>query len=246
VADRPYTIVSCCTSLDGYLDDGAPDRLVLSNRLDLDRVDGLRASCDAILVGAATVRRDNPRLVVRSVGRQEDRAARGQSPSPVKVTVTSGADLDPGAAFFTCGQSDRIVYCAGDSAPNARERLGAVATVVDAGQPVRMDWVAADLHARGVRRLLVEGGGRVLTQFLTAGLVDELHLAVAPFFIGDPRGRRFVGAGPFPWDAGHRADLVEVRRIEDVVLMRYALAPPSAHPGSTSPGSSPVQARPRH
>jgi 5-amino-6-(5-phosphoribosylamino)uracil reductase len=73
---------------------------------------------------------------------------------------------------------------------------------------------------------MVEGGASVLTQFLAAGLVDELHLAVAPFFVGDPRAHRFVGPGQFPWDAAHRAELVEVRQIEDVVLMRYALAAP--------------------
>ena len=43
---------------------------------------------------------------------------------------------------------------------------------------------------------MVEGGGRVHTQFLTADLADELHLVVAPFFVGDPRAHRFVGRGP--------------------------------------------------
>jgi 5-amino-6-(5-phosphoribosylamino)uracil reductase len=230
VGERPYTILSCCTSIDGYLDDGTTDRLVLSNGADLDRVDGLRASCDAILVGAATVRRDNPRLLVRTARRREARAARGLCPSPLKVTVTASADLDPVAAFFTCGESERLVYCASPGVVEARRRLSGVATVVDAGDPVGMPWLACDLYARGVRRLMVEGGGRVLTQFLTEGLVDELHLAVAPFFVGDSRAPRFVGPGRFPADAGHRAELVEVRRLDDVVLLRYALSPQTPSP----------------
>ena len=61
-----------------------------------------------------------------------------------------------------------------------------------------MDEVAEDLHSRGVRRLMVEGGGTVHTQFLTQGLVDELHLVVAPFFVGDSRARRFVSDGQVP------------------------------------------------
>jgi 5-amino-6-(5-phosphoribosylamino)uracil reductase len=226
VAERPFTIVSCCTSIDGYLDDGTAERLVLSNRADLDRVDALRASCDAILVGAGTVRSDNPRLLVRAATRREEREAHGLGPSPLKVTVTTCADLDPAAAFFTCGDSERLVYCSSAGLAAARQRLASVATVVDAGDPVRMEWLVGDLHRRGVRRLMVEGGASVLTQFLAAGLVDELHLAVAPFFVGDPRAHRFVGPGQFPWDAAHRAELVEVRQIEDVVLMRYALAAP--------------------
>jgi 5-amino-6-(5-phosphoribosylamino)uracil reductase len=81
-----------------------------------------------------------------------------------------------------------------------------------------------DLHGRGVRRLMVEGGRVVLTQFLSAGLADELQLVVAPFFVGDSRAPRLVGDGPFPWNAAHRARLAEVRQMDDVVLLRYALS----------------------
>ena len=85
--DRPYTLLSCCVSIDGYIGSAA-SRLLLSNDADFDRVDAVRASCDAILVGAETVRVDNPRLLVRSQTRREERAARGQPASPIKVTVT--------------------------------------------------------------------------------------------------------------------------------------------------------------
>ncbi len=84
--------------------------------------------------------------------------------------------------------------------------------------------MSEDLHVRGVRRLMVEGGGSVHTQFLTAGLADELHLVVAPFFVGDSRAPRFVGDGRFPWNPDRHARLAEVRRIGDVVLLRYALS----------------------
>jgi 5-amino-6-(5-phosphoribosylamino)uracil reductase len=71
---------------------------------------------------------------------------------------------------------------------------------------------------------MVEGGGQVHTQFLTADLADELHLVIAPFFVGNPRAHRFVGDGSFPWNPDHRAHLVEARQIGDVVLLRYALS----------------------
>ena len=108
--------------------------------------------------------------------------------------------------------------------PAAQYRLGAVATVVDAGEPVVVRTVVEDLHGRGVRRLMVEGGGRVHTQFLTADLADELHLVVAPFFVGDSAACRFVGDGRYPWNPDRRATLVETRQIGDVVLLRYALS----------------------
>ncbi|HZM65516.1 MAG TPA: dihydrofolate reductase family protein [Nakamurella sp.] len=224
MADRPYTLLSCCMSIDGYLASPTDKRLLLSNDADLDRVDAVRAACDAILVGAATVRNDNPRLLVRTQARRDERVARGLSPSPIKVTVTARAQLDVRANFFTIGDTEKLVYCASAAVAQARARFGPVATVVDGGQPVDMHRMSEDLHARGVERLMVEGGGMVHTQFLTADLADELHLVVAPFFVGDSRARRFVSDGRFPWNPDRRATLAEVRQIDDAVLLRYALS----------------------
>jgi 5-amino-6-(5-phosphoribosylamino)uracil reductase len=226
MADRPYTVVSCGMSIDGYLDSAGATRLQLSNAADFDRVDAVRARCDAILVGAATVRNDNPRLLIRSPARRAERAARGLPPSPAKVTLTRRGDLPAGAAFFTTGSSAKLVYCPTAATAPTRARLESVATVVDTGRGDDVDVarVAEDLSARGVNRLMVEGGGTVLTQFLTADLVDELHLVVAPLFVGDSRAPRLAGDGPFPWNADHRATLAGVRQIGDVVLLRYALS----------------------
>jgi 5-amino-6-(5-phosphoribosylamino)uracil reductase len=223
VVERPYVLLSCGMSIDGYLDTATGQRLLLSNDADFDRVDAVRAASDAILVGAGTIRQDNPRLLVRSAARRDDRVARGLSPNPAKVTVTGRGDLDPSGRFFA-GDADKLVYCASAALDATRDRLGALATVIDGGDPVDLRRMLADLHARGVRRLMVEGGERMHTQFLTAGLVDELHLVVAPFFVGDSRAPRFVGDGAFPWGPDHRATLAEVRQIGDVALLRYAMS----------------------
>ncbi len=63
---RPFVLLSCAVSIDGYIDDTTPQRLLLSNDADFERVDAERAACDAILVGSSTIRHDNPRLQVRS------------------------------------------------------------------------------------------------------------------------------------------------------------------------------------
>jgi len=224
VADRPYTVLSCGMTIDGYLDDATAERLLLSNEADFDRVDAERAASDAVLVGAETVRRDDPRLVVRSAARQAERAARGWPATPAKVTVTASGRLDAGARFFTTGDAERLVYVATGSLTAARSRLGHLATVVDAGADPSLARVLEDLHERGVGRLLVEGGGRVLTQLLVDGNADELQLVVAPFFVGDGKARRLVDDGVFPWRSGRRATLAEVRQIGDVALLRYALS----------------------
>jgi 5-amino-6-(5-phosphoribosylamino)uracil reductase len=156
--------------------------------------------------------------------------ARGLPASPAKVTVTRRGDLPATAAFFTAGltadEPDRFVYCPAPAADDVRARLGAVATVVGtgAGGDVDVAGVLEDLSARGINRVMVEGGGSILTQFLTAALADELHLVVAPLFVGDSRAPRLVGDGRFPWNARRRALLAGVRQIGDVVLLRYALS----------------------
>ena len=223
MAERPYTVVSAAVSLDGYLDDATDERLVLSTSADLDRVDEGRASSDAILVGATTVRRDDPRLLVRDERRRAARRADGRSATPMKVTVTRTGDLSARSAFFADDGAEKVVYAATHAVEGLRDSLPAL--IVDAGEAPCPSTVVEDLAARGVRRLLVEGGSEVLTQFLAAGLVDELHLVVAPFLVGDSRGTRFLGDGAFPWCPSNRARLLEVRQIDDLVLLRYALQP---------------------
>jgi 5-amino-6-(5-phosphoribosylamino)uracil reductase len=214
-------VASAACSLDGYLDDASPRRLLLSGAADFDRVDEVRAGVDAILVGAGTLRADDPRLLVRSDARRRERQARGEPGNPTKVLLSTAGAVDPGAAFFTAGDARRLVYLPDGAAPAGRERLGSVAEVVGAGDPLDLGRVLDDLGARGVRRLLVEGGGRVHTGFLTADLVDELHLVIAPFFVGDADAPRFVGPGRFPQSPDRPLRLVETRAIGEVALLRY-------------------------
>ena len=115
------------------------------------------------------------------------------------------------------------MYCASGALEKCRDRLGDAAAVIDAGESVDLSAVLTDLANRGVRRLMVEGGGTVHTQFLTGGLADELQLVIAPFFVGDPDAPRFVGSGEFPHHPGNRMTLAETRQIGDVILARYLL-----------------------
>ena len=221
---RPYVTLSCAMSLDGYLDSATPRKLAMSNAADFDRVDQLRAESDAIMVGASTVRRDCPRLLVRAEERRLRRLAQGKPVSPSKVTVTATGDLPADSAFFTEGDVEKLVYCPQAGLDRIRGALSDVATVVGLGATVTMADVVADLARRGVKRLMVEGGGKLHTQFLADDLADELQLVVAPFFVGESRAPRFVEAGPFPWTASRRATLAATCRIGDVVLLRYALS----------------------
>ncbi|MEU2539853.1 dihydrofolate reductase family protein [Streptomyces iakyrus] len=214
---HPYVLLSAAVSLDGYLDDTGPDRLLLSSPADFDRVDEVRAGVDAILIGAGTIRADNPRLLVNSEERRAARRAAGKPEYPLKVTVSGSGDLDPDARFWHTG-GEKLLYTTDRGAERARAR-GLATDVVPLG--AGLDWrrLLTHLHdVRGVRRLMVEGGGQIHTQLLTQGLADELQLVLAPLFVGDPGAPRLFGPGGYQ---GGRLRLLESRRIEDVVLMRY-------------------------
>ena len=110
MAERPYTLLSCGMSIDGYLDARLGDRLLLSNDADLDRVDAVGPS-DAILVGAGRSAR-----TTRGCWSGPRRAGRSgwpaEPPTPIKVTVrVRGLDPTP-ANFFRIGDCEKLVYCA--------------------------------------------------------------------------------------------------------------------------------------
>ncbi len=205
--DRPYTLLSCGMSIDGYLGSATPRRLELSNDADFDRVDAVRASCDAIMVGAATVRNDNPRLLVRSQTRRDQRDG---SRAPA-VADQGHRDRAGGAR-----RARRLLHHRRQPRSSSTARAGGCPTRARDSARWRPSSTAASrwrcagsarTSARAAcERLMVEGGGKVHTQFLTDNLADELHLVVAPFFVGDSRAPRFVSDGRFPVEPGPPRD----------------------------------------
>lgn len=218
---RPYVLLSAAMSVDGYLDDTSPDRLRLSNAEDFDRVDQVRAESDAILIGANTMRLDNPRLLVNSEERRAKRVADGKPAYPLKVTVTASGDLSADLKFWHFG-GEKLVITVDGAVEKVRTALGGLADVVSVGP--HLDWglVLDELGRRGVERLMVEGGGTIHTQLMAQDLADEVHLAIAPLLVGQPKAARFLGSADFPGGSTARMRVLEVRPIGDVVLIRYA------------------------
>ena len=156
VTGRPWVIAKVALTLDGRLSRPPGEDRWLSGPAARAHAHRQRARVDAILVGAGTVRADNPRLTVRGVtdadpGRQ-----------PWRVVLTRGGDLPAGAHLFT---------------DEWRER-----TLVFRDQPLAA--VLGDLGARQVTSVLIEGGGQVLGEAFRAGLVDEVQFYFTPWLAG--------------------------------------------------------------
>lgn len=206
---------SIALSADGYADDCTPDRLILSTEADWREVMGLRAWADAILVGAETVRRDNPSLTVRDAALRAERIAAGRCPDPDKAVVSRSLRIDPASNFFTAGGGRRIVFTDSD----APAPFAAAADIVRCPD-LSAARIVTELERRGVGRLLVEGGPRTLAMFLDEGLVDTLRVAVNPAVrVADPAAPHF-DCQRIPAGALH-----ERRHTEGMEVTTYTLHP---------------------
>ena len=179
--------LSAAVTADGFLDDNSPRRLIISTPEDWAEVYRLRAAHDAILVGAETLRRDDPSLLVRDEEVRARRRERGLPPDIAKVTLTGTGELSPGLRFFTEGEAERYVF-----SPHKIDSLQRIATVISTGEPITAKLIVTQLEKRGVERLMVEGGATVLRMFLGEGMADTLRLAVNPQLrLGSAGGAEF-------------------------------------------------------
>lgn len=180
--------LSFATTADGYLDDNSPRRLMISTPEDWEAVLRLRARHDAILVGAETLRRDDPALLLRDPAAREQRLARGLHPDLTKVTVTRSGGLAPTMRIFTEGDANRYVF-----SQVKMPELKDIAEVISTDDSITASFIVTELEKRGVGSLLIEGGAEILRMFLAEGMADTVRRAVNPQLVLGPEkgGARF-------------------------------------------------------
>jgi 2,5-diamino-6-(ribosylamino)-4(3H)-pyrimidinone 5'-phosphate reductase len=214
--------VNVAMTLDGKIDTVARKGTKISSAEDWERVDRLRAAHDAILVGGNTLLAEDPRLTVKSEALRADRIARGLAPVPAKVGIVSQSALSANSQFLTDGGGEVFVFT------TERTSAGQIALLRDASAQVfvlgktrvNLPAVFDVLAAHGIRSVLVEGGGRMIAALLAAGLVDEIHVYIAPLIFGGATAPTLAdGEGGL---AGIKLALLDVGRLQDGgVLTRY-------------------------
>ena len=183
--DRPYTFINSAMSADGKIATKRRKQVKISGPADFDRVDELRATSDAVMVGIGTVLADDPSLTVKSPERRQRRLRAGLDENPARIVVDSQARTPPTADIFNKGAGRRIIVVA-KAAPADRVRaLAEKAEIIVAGEAsVDLREMAAQLKRRGIGRLMVEGGATLNYAMMSGRLVDELSVFVGGLIIG--------------------------------------------------------------
>ena len=209
---RPYVILNAAMTLDGKIATVAGDSRI-SCEEDLDRIHELRASVDAVMVGVGTVLADDPSLTVRRV--------RGRN--PIRVIVDSLAKTPSDAKVLD--PSARTIVAVSKRAPREdieRLRRKGALVIVGGEEEVNLPKLLEELHAMGVRKLLLEGGSTLNWSMLREGLVDEVRVAIAPYIVGGETARTLVGGSGFKSiSEGIELELVSVDRVGTDVLLTY-------------------------
>jgi riboflavin-specific deaminase-like protein len=215
---RPVLRVNFVASIDGSVTvdgksgglGGPGDKLIF---------DWLRTACDALVVAAGTVRKENYDALRLTAPDREWRVSHGLTEFPLMVIVSGSLDLDPAQLVFSDAPIRPLVVTHAAAPAERRAALAPVAEIVTVGETsVDLAAVVALLHARGATQLLCEGGPQLLGALIAADLVDEMCLTVSPRLVGGGGGRIAAGPDGPPREMSLRGLLAE----GDMLFLRYA------------------------
>ncbi len=220
--ERPFVVAHLGQSLDGCIATHSGDSRFVTGEANHRHLHRLRALCDAVVVGVETIATDDPLLTTRLV----------PGDNPVRVVLDPSSRIRPAAGVLTDRRAPTIHAVDAARLPETGGRTGAaeVVGVPRHGNNLDLRALLSVLNARGLHALFVEGGGVTVSQFLEAGLIDALQIAIAPVIIGSGRPGLRRPAAPSMRDSLRPAG--QVFRMGEDVLWSFDLRPASARPAA--------------
>ena len=224
--NRPFVCINVAATADGKIDTYERRGAAISSARDKERVDQLRAGCDAVMVGGNTLHDEDPKLTVKSEALRAEREARGLPANPTKVAVASQLELRAGCNFLTAGPARILLFTTSQTTPDQLRMLrssGAKVHVTD-GERVDLENALHMLKEDGIQRLMVEGGATLNFALLNLGLVDELTVYIGPMIFGGESAPTLAGGLGLPRARSLPLKLVSSEQWEDGgVLLHYVL-----------------------
>jgi 2,5-diamino-6-(ribosylamino)-4(3H)-pyrimidinone 5'-phosphate reductase len=221
---RPFVFINAAMSADGKIATIERKQTRISGSLDFDRVDELRATSDAIMVGIGTVLSDNPSLTVKSKERREKRRDMGIDENPVRIIVDSMARTPLDADIFKKGSGKKIIAVS-ENAPKEKVRdfTESAAIIVVGEKNVDLTKLLMELKKIGIDRLMVEGGATLNWGLISKGLVDEIYIYLGNIIIGGRNAPTLIdGEGCI--DEFCRLTLISCEKLEEGILIKWKIS----------------------
>ncbi|MGB4087524.1 2,5-diamino-6-(ribosylamino)-4(3H)-pyrimidinone 5'-phosphate reductase [Methanothrix sp.] len=216
---RPFVFINSAMSADGKISSIDRKQIRISGRDDLTRVDELRASSDAIMVGVGTVLADDPGLRIKSRPLQERRKDMGLDEEPLRIVADSNARTPANAKVLGA----RCLIAVSRSAPEERRAgLRSRCEMIECGaEMVDLSELMGVLYDRGINRLMVEGGARLNWSLIELGLVDEIYVFIGGLIIGGERAPSLVDGSGFR-SSFPRISLLSAQRMDEGILLQWS------------------------
>ena len=220
--ERPFTFINAAMSADGKISTKERKQVRISGSVDFSRMDELRASSDAVMVGIGTVLADDPSLTVKSEMLRANRKESGRKENPIRVVVDSKARTPIDADIFKKGEGIRVIAVS-RLAPRERVKaLEEIAVVIVAGEDrVDLPELVVRLKEMGIDRLMVEGGAGLNFGMLSCGLVDEIYSFVGNLIIGGTASPTLVDGMGFKENDIMGLEFLSFEKMDDGVVLKW-------------------------
>ena len=211
---RPHVIFSAAITLDGKLATRTGDSK-LSSKADKIRVHKLRSKIDAILIGKNTVKIDDPLLSVHNIKKK----------NPIRIILDSNATISTSSRILkTCSKIPTIIAVSKMAQKKNLQRLAKfpVHIVVCGNNTVNIKKLLRILKKKGIKNILVEGGGTTNWAFVKENLVDEAVITITPYLVGGIDATTLVdGDGFSTITKSIRLKLKNVKKMKNEVILYY-------------------------
>jgi riboflavin-specific deaminase-like protein len=223
---RPRVLANFAVTADGKISTRNHTPTGFTSKRDYHELLRIRSLGDALLVGRGTLEADamTMNLPVRAL--QKQRAARNQSPEPIRAVLSNSGQFDPTWKLFQAGTSERILFSTEKMPTALREELAPKATLhLTSADTVDTAAVLRFLHdERAVRTLVCEGGPTLLRTLIELDAIDELYLTRAPLIFGGAEAPTLTGTNPAFLERVTRAKLVSLEIHADEAFCHYTFS----------------------
>lgn len=218
---RPFVFINMAMSADGKISNKFKKQIKLSSKEDFKRVDQLKYSVDAIMVGIGTILSDNPSLTIKSDALKRKRRDEGLMENPIRIVIDGRCRIPLNSDVLKKGEGERIIATSMSADDEKIKILSRYADVIKAGiDKVDLVELMKILYNRGIRRIMVEGGGELAWGLINANLVDELYYFISPTIIGGRDSPTPVDGDGFVSEFP-RLRLIEFDEMDDGLLIRW-------------------------